>query len=312
MDKLSLHLPAPYAQNTPVLVAFSGGADSSLLLHLLKDAGVPLYAVHVHHGLRGADADADLAFCEKTCRALHVPFFAVRIHAQALEALGHQTDFKRQEVLDKQLEAIISPKIDLDTAVQGFTTLASENTFNTETQFSYILDQIMDTATAYVEKEPNSTLGKNFTEVLTNYEKNMYIHLGNTSIGTLPPSYIQGQYGETLGSGVQIKLKAVYDLLQACIEEDSSKTKPLGYHLKRTLVTLEETKKYYTNLGRALDIYAYGKDSSLSSAQETLIHINGLAAHEEALVEKAQTKIKHRFYPEMSIPTLPRRAQTTR
>ena len=84
MDKLSLHLPAPYAQNTPVLVAFSGGADSSLLLHLLKDAGVPLYAVHVHHGLRGADADADLAFCERTCRALHVPFFAVRIHAQAL------------------------------------------------------------------------------------------------------------------------------------------------------------------------------------------------------------------------------------
>ena len=239
-------------------------------------------------------------------------FSQFRIHAQALEALGHQTDFKRQEVLDKQLEAIISPKIDLDTAVQGFTSLASENTFNTETQFSYILDQIMDTATAYVEKEPNSTLGKNFTEVLTNYEKNMYIHLGNTPIGTLPASYIQGQYGETLGSGVQIKLKAVYDLLQACIEEDSSKTKPLGYHLKRTLVTFEETKKYYTNLGRALDIYAYGKDSSLSSAQETLIHINGLAAHEEALVEKAQTKIKHRFYPEMSIPTLPRRAQTTR
>ena len=84
MDKLQLRLPDGYAHNTPVLVAFSGGADSALLLHLLHRQGVRLYAVHVHHGIRGKDADADLAFCRQTCQALRVPFFAVRINAPAL------------------------------------------------------------------------------------------------------------------------------------------------------------------------------------------------------------------------------------
>ena len=83
-DKLALQLPAGYAKDTPVLVAYSGGADSSLLLHLLHRAGVHLYAVHVHHGIRGQEADADLQFCRDTCRALDIPFFAVKVNVPAL------------------------------------------------------------------------------------------------------------------------------------------------------------------------------------------------------------------------------------
>ena len=53
-----------------VCAAVSGGADSVALLLLLHAAnalprnalGVGLSAVHVHHGLRGEEADADLAF----------------------------------------------------------------------------------------------------------------------------------------------------------------------------------------------------------------------------------------------------------
>lgn len=41
----------------------SGGADSTCLWHVLHALGVDVRAVHVHHGLRGADADADAAFC---------------------------------------------------------------------------------------------------------------------------------------------------------------------------------------------------------------------------------------------------------
>jgi hypothetical protein len=41
------------------LVALSGGADSTALLHVLKALGHRLCACHVHHGLRGAEADAD-------------------------------------------------------------------------------------------------------------------------------------------------------------------------------------------------------------------------------------------------------------
>lgn len=84
MDKFTLQLPAGYAGDTPVLVAFSGGADSALLLHLLHRAGIRLYAAHVHHGIRGAEADADLDFCRQTCRKLGIPLFAVRINAPAL------------------------------------------------------------------------------------------------------------------------------------------------------------------------------------------------------------------------------------
>jgi tRNA(Ile)-lysidine synthase len=97
MAKPELSLPAGYAETTPVLVAFSGGADSSLLLHLLheraKKYGAPIYAVHVHHGIRGSEADADLDFCRQTCRTLHVPFFAVRVNVPAqAKALGQSIE----------------------------------------------------------------------------------------------------------------------------------------------------------------------------------------------------------------------------
>ncbi|MFH1176725.1 MAG: tRNA lysidine(34) synthetase TilS, partial [Acidobacteriota bacterium] len=60
----------------PVLVALSGGADSVALLTLLasgrNELGCPVAACHVHHHLRGADADADARHCEELCRALHL------------------------------------------------------------------------------------------------------------------------------------------------------------------------------------------------------------------------------------------------
>src|ERR1700761_6125830 len=63
-----------------VCVAISGGADSTALLLALIQAnrakaglGVVLTAVHIHHGLRGADADADQAFVRDLCGQLEVP-----------------------------------------------------------------------------------------------------------------------------------------------------------------------------------------------------------------------------------------------
>ena len=58
-------------------VAVSGGADSVALLLSLAAAkgplGVGLSAAHVHHGLRGAEADADLDFVRDLCARLDVP-----------------------------------------------------------------------------------------------------------------------------------------------------------------------------------------------------------------------------------------------
>lgn len=60
-----------------LLVAISGGADSTALLlglHRLRDEfGLELAAAHLHHGLRGAAADADLAFVRSLCARLDVP-----------------------------------------------------------------------------------------------------------------------------------------------------------------------------------------------------------------------------------------------
>ncbi len=47
---------------------FSGGADSTALLLILRRLGVELTAVHLHHGLRGCEADRDARWCETFCR----------------------------------------------------------------------------------------------------------------------------------------------------------------------------------------------------------------------------------------------------
>jgi tRNA(Ile)-lysidine synthase len=65
-----------------ITVAFSGGLDSSVLLHALAHApmarSLGLGALHIHHGLH-AEADAWLEHCARTCHALGVPFTSTRV-----------------------------------------------------------------------------------------------------------------------------------------------------------------------------------------------------------------------------------------
>lgn len=65
--------------DAPLLVAFSGGADSTLLLHLCvryaSGTGARVYAAHLNHGMRGAEADRDEAFCRAEAARLGVPLF---------------------------------------------------------------------------------------------------------------------------------------------------------------------------------------------------------------------------------------------
>ncbi|MFM7281461.1 MAG: tRNA lysidine(34) synthetase TilS, partial [Planctomycetia bacterium] len=58
------------------VVGFSGGADSVFLLDLVHRSAArpaPLVALHVHHGLRGLEADLDEQFCREFCRARGIP-----------------------------------------------------------------------------------------------------------------------------------------------------------------------------------------------------------------------------------------------
>ena len=65
-----------------ILIGYSGGADSAALLSLLKpicdEKGIYLHAMHVHHGIRGEEADRDAQFCRMTCERLGVDFTLVR------------------------------------------------------------------------------------------------------------------------------------------------------------------------------------------------------------------------------------------
>ncbi len=59
----------------PGVVAVSGGADSVALLRALANEGLgPLVVAHLHHGLRGAEADADAAFVRELAGALGCRF----------------------------------------------------------------------------------------------------------------------------------------------------------------------------------------------------------------------------------------------
>ena len=65
-----------------VVVGLSGGADSVCLLLMLKKyitetrkgCRTQLMAVHVHHGIRGAEADSDAAFCKELCEEQDIEY----------------------------------------------------------------------------------------------------------------------------------------------------------------------------------------------------------------------------------------------
>jgi tRNA(Ile)-lysidine synthase len=72
----------------PLLVGFSGGMDSTVLLHLLAmTAHDGLRAIHVHHGLH-ALADAWAEHCRSMCAALGVPLTIARVDIDGSSGRG--------------------------------------------------------------------------------------------------------------------------------------------------------------------------------------------------------------------------------
>ena len=76
-----------------VCVAVSGGADSTALLLGLLEAcagkdglGIVVSAAHVHHGLRGAEADGDEAFVRALCERVGVSLTVFRVDTAARQA----------------------------------------------------------------------------------------------------------------------------------------------------------------------------------------------------------------------------------
>jgi len=72
------------------VVGVSGGPDSLALLHALAElrrgplSGVALYAAHLHHGMRGAEADGDARATASACDGLGVPCIVERSDVRRL------------------------------------------------------------------------------------------------------------------------------------------------------------------------------------------------------------------------------------
>lgn len=105
-----------------IVVGVSGGADSLVLLHVLNEISpvfsLKLAVAHVHHGLRGKDADRDADFVEKICRDWQIPFYLKKVDVRELaynwgiseEEAGRKV---RYEFFDQVLRDIKGQKIAL-------------------------------------------------------------------------------------------------------------------------------------------------------------------------------------------------------
>jgi tRNA(Ile)-lysidine synthase len=96
-----------FPQVRRLVVGFSGGLDSTVLLHLLKQLqplhGRELLAVHVHHGLSpNADAWADHA--EALCTAWQIPFRLQRVQVRHTASLEAAARMARRTALHKLLQ----------------------------------------------------------------------------------------------------------------------------------------------------------------------------------------------------------------
>jgi len=68
-------------------IGLSGGADSVALTRALAERsgqmGLVVHAAHLHHGLRGEEADGDLAFARALAADLRLPFHEARVDCEA-------------------------------------------------------------------------------------------------------------------------------------------------------------------------------------------------------------------------------------
>ena len=93
------HLLTGLSEDAPILVALSGGADSSALLHLLveygKKTGSKIVAAHLNHGIRGEEyafeADRDENFCRALCESFGIELFIKKLDIPALSQESHRS-----------------------------------------------------------------------------------------------------------------------------------------------------------------------------------------------------------------------------
>ena len=91
-------LPCEFAQSRRILIAFSGGLDSRVLLQLASEARgrlrVPVRAVHVDHGLQ-ADSGQWARDCDTLCKTLGVPLDILKANLKPAKGRSVEAEARR-------------------------------------------------------------------------------------------------------------------------------------------------------------------------------------------------------------------------
>ncbi len=190
-----------------VLVAFSGGIDSTTLLNCLNEfrheIKFEIFAVHINHGIRGKKADSDENFCKNFCERNKIPFLSKKVnaleyaakHKLSLEDSARKLRYRELLKISEDIDAdLIFTAHHLDDKIETFfvklfqgTSLFNLSGFNfySEKLFrpmldikkEYIYEYAKSKSLNFVEDETNSD---------TNYLRNWIRHkiLKNTDFKT--------------------------------------------------------------------------------------------------------------------------------
>jgi len=100
--------PVSFTQNEPpsYIVAYSGGLDSHVLLHLLTVCQLPCRAIYIDHGLQ-AESQSWSAHCAAVCQKMNIPFQSISVNAVADKGESPEASARtaRYDALAKQMQA---------------------------------------------------------------------------------------------------------------------------------------------------------------------------------------------------------------
>ncbi|MGV8959327.1 MAG: tRNA lysidine(34) synthetase TilS [Stenotrophomonas sp.] len=103
-------LPLTPVEPAPVLVGYSGGLDSTVLLHRLasdqRQRRLGLRALHVHHGLQ-AEADDWARHCQRVCEQLEIPLQVQ--HIEVARDTGNGLEAAARDVRHAAFSAELQP-----------------------------------------------------------------------------------------------------------------------------------------------------------------------------------------------------------
>lgn len=149
-------------------VAYSGGSDSTALLHYLsKDSATKnkIYAIHINHGLQ-QPADQWEAHCQQFCQSLDIPCKTIRVKphnsselsARNARIKAYQKICKPNHILltahhqDDQIETFLFRLI-RGSGLNGLTTMALESSHQNLKIFRPLLNTSKQSIIKYLEKK---------------------------------------------------------------------------------------------------------------------------------------------------------------